>query len=123
MKVMTNSAYNCDKNEISICNAIKVNTCLEEVRNIYAVKCDSEIDDIQPSKPIETAVSYDGTWQKRGFTSKYGIGCCIEITTGLVIDFHILSKFRRTCEMKQSLLGGKSKEFDEWYINHKPKCQ
>lgn len=60
---------------------------------------------------------------KRGFTSKYGLGCCIETVTGLVIDLHILSKFGRTCEMTNSLLGGKPKEFHEWYTNHKPKCQ
>ena len=73
MKFMTNSAYNFYKYEISKCNAIKVNTCLQEarceVRKLY-----SEIDDIQPSKPIEVAVGHDGTWQKREFTSKHGIG-------------------------------------------------
>jgi len=36
---------------------------------------------------INISVSFDGTWQKRGFTSHYGIGVCIDIFTGLVIDY------------------------------------
>ena len=28
---------------------------------------------------INISVSFDGTWQKRGFTSHYGIGVCIDI--------------------------------------------
>ncbi|GFV72117.1 uncharacterized protein TNCV_2460501 [Trichonephila clavipes] len=34
---------------------------------------------------IDITVSYDGTWQKRGHSSLYGIGIVIDILTGLII--------------------------------------
>ena len=36
-------------------------------------------------------VSFDGTWMKRGYKSRYGIAFVIEYYTGLAIDFEILS--------------------------------
>ena len=35
---------------------------------------------------VNISVSYDGTWQKRGFTSLFGVGVCIDVLTGLVVD-------------------------------------
>jgi hypothetical protein len=37
-----------------------------------------------PQDIVDIAVSYDGTWHKRGHTSKYGIGAVIDVATGLV---------------------------------------
>ena len=34
-------------------------------------------------------VSFDGTWMKRVFKSKYGIAFVIEYYTGLIIDWDI----------------------------------
>ncbi|GFN82610.1 hypothetical protein PoB_000911600 [Plakobranchus ocellatus] len=42
---------------------------------------------------LNIGVSYDGTWAKRGHTSKIGAGAVIEIMTGLVIAFHIMSLY------------------------------
>ena len=42
---------------------------------------------------LDICVSYDGTWQKRGHTSKVGIGCVIDSVTGLVVDYHVMSTF------------------------------
>ncbi|GFU86694.1 uncharacterized protein TNCV_2881141 [Trichonephila clavipes] len=42
---------------------------------------------------IDITVLYDGTWQKRGHSSLYGIGIVIDILTGLIIDYEILSKY------------------------------
>ncbi|GFW45963.1 uncharacterized protein TNCV_3275811 [Trichonephila clavipes] len=46
---------------------------------------------------IDITVSYDGTWQKRGHSSLYGIGIVIDILTGLIIDYEILSKYCPEC--------------------------
>ncbi|GFW81934.1 uncharacterized protein TNCV_2886081 [Trichonephila clavipes] len=46
---------------------------------------------------IDITVSYDGTWQKRGHSSLYGIGIVINILTGLIIDYEILSKYCPEC--------------------------
>lgn len=71
---------------------------------------------------IDITVSYDGTWQKRGHTSLYGIDLVIEILTGLVIDFEILSKYCPECVASKRDLGEKSIEFQIWYESHKPQC-
>ncbi len=51
---------------------------------------------------INIRVSFDGTWQKRGFTSHYGIGVCIDLITGLVIDFKVLSSYCHACALKEN---------------------
>jgi hypothetical protein len=48
---------------------------------------------------IDIAVSFDGTWMKRGFTSLYGVGVCIDMLTGLVVDFHVRSKYCHKCKL------------------------
>ena len=35
---------------------------------------------------LDVAVSYDGTWQKRGHTWNHGIGAVISVETGEVLD-------------------------------------
>ncbi|GFV90534.1 uncharacterized protein TNCV_2222501 [Trichonephila clavipes] len=42
---------------------------------------------------IDVSVSYDGTWQKRGHISNLGLGIIIDILSGLVLDFEVLSKY------------------------------
>lgn len=41
----------------------------------------------------DLAISFDGTWQKRGKSSKNGVDEVIELHTGLVIDYCVLSKY------------------------------
>lgn len=33
---------------------------------------------------MDVAVSFDGSWHKRGHVSKYGLGAVIDVATGLV---------------------------------------
>ena len=40
---------------------------------------------------LAIAVSFDGTWAKRGFTSLIGVFFVISLDTGKVLDYHILS--------------------------------
>lgn len=41
----------------------------------------------------DIAVSYDGTWAKRGHTSKLGVGVVIDVKTGLALDCHVMSTY------------------------------
>ncbi|XP_042910028.1 uncharacterized protein [Parasteatoda tepidariorum] len=68
-------------------------------------------------------VSYDGTWQKRGHSSLYGIGFVIDNSTGLVVDYEILSKYCHDCVVTKSDLGANSPEFHVWHTSHEPECQ
>ena len=42
---------------------------------------------------LNVAVSFDGSWAKQGHTSKIGFASAVEVMTGLVVDFHIMSLF------------------------------
>lgn len=122
MKPITIGAYN--KHKRAICNAISqdVQESLEKARCEVKKSC-ADIDEVFSDKPVNIAVSYnDGSWHKRGFTSKYDVGCCIEVTTVHVIDIEVLSKYCGVCERKKTLLGKNSKEFLEWFEHHKHNC-
>ncbi|KAK1874926.1 Protein RAD61 [Dissostichus eleginoides] len=74
----------------------------EQVRQAYA-DVDPDVAELlreDAEAVINISVSFDGTWQKRGFTSHYGIGVCIDILTGLVIDYEILSCYCHACALK-----------------------
>ena len=46
---------------------------------------------------VDTAVSVDGTWQKRGFTSYNGAVAAISITTGRILDVEAMSRYCQGC--------------------------
>ena len=48
---------------------------------------------------LDIAVSYDGTGQKRGHSCHNGIGCAIELLSGLPIDYEVLSNFCLKCKI------------------------
>ena len=54
---------------------------------------------------LDITVSFDGTWQKRGFSSHHGAGVAIEVQTGLVIDFEVLSTYCHSCSLARPRLG------------------
>ena len=66
--------------------------------------------------PVEVAVSYDGTWSKRGFTANFGLGFVISVDSGQVLDFKFLSKVCPECNKNCDA-------DDEWKERHKFDCQ
>jgi hypothetical protein len=50
-------------------------------------------------------VSFDGSWHKRGHTSLYGIAAVIEVNTGLILDYTVLSKYCHLCSLKETVSG------------------
>ena len=56
-----------------------LDTATEIIRGVYG-------DLMDDAGVIDITVSFDGTWQKRGFTSHHGVGVAIEVQTRLVID-------------------------------------
>ncbi|GBO39815.1 hypothetical protein AVEN_120704-1 [Araneus ventricosus] len=62
---------------------------LELSRNAVRDAHMRENSNLQKSAVLDISVSYDETWQKRGYTSKLEVGCVIDIITGIVIDFEI----------------------------------
>ena len=66
---------------------------------------------------INIAVSFDGTWSKRGFTASYGIGVVIAVETGEVLDYAIISKSCDKCKAAEKLKVDPEK-YQEWKENH-----
>ena len=64
---------------------------------------------------LSIAVSYDGTWMKRGHTSHIGVGLVVDVLTGLVIDFEVISNFCLGCS--KVMLSGD--ELEAWKSTHK----
>ena len=60
----------------------------EELRDLY---------DIPPDQIINILISCDGTWQKRGFSSIFGVVFVIAYETGEVMDYTLLSKHCSVC--------------------------
>ena len=46
---------------------------------------------------VDTTVSVDGTWQKRGFTSYNDSVAAISITSGRISDVEAMSRYRQGC--------------------------
>lgn len=76
---------------------------------------------IQPV--VNATVSFDGTWLTRGHTSMFGVGCAIDVLTGYVIDFEVMSKYCHECVMAKIDLGEESPEYNFWFEGHKSNCQ
>lgn len=123
MPCLSHSSY--DKQIVKVTNQTTVyakdslQKARKEVEKAY-LEIEGKLD---IEKPINISVSYDGSWHKRGFTSKYGVGCVIDVITGLVIDFEVLSKYCRVCETQKRKTSEESDEFEAWYLTHQPLCQ
>ncbi|GFW72868.1 uncharacterized protein TNCV_1267111 [Trichonephila clavipes] len=57
-----------------------------------------------------------------GHSSLYGIGIVIDILTGLIIDYEILSKYCPECTTAKRDLGENSAEYSIWYKSHQEEC-
>ncbi|KAM7312937.1 hypothetical protein ISCGN_009841 [Ixodes scapularis] len=66
----------------------------------------------------DVSVSYDGTWHKRGHTSHFGVGVAIELETGLVLDYAVVSNYCHGCRIGPK---EESEGYKEWLEKHQ--CQ
>ena len=72
-----------------------------------------------------TAVTFDGTRMRRGFSSLYGVFACIAWGTGWVVDMTVSSKFCQACNIwSHRLEMGKISRacYNEWKQEHQDVC-
>ena len=60
---------------------------------------------------VNTTISNDGTWQKRGFSSRNGVITIIANSTGKCIDYRVKSKTCKACSYWKGKTGAKSEKF------------
>ena len=70
------------------------------------------------NETLNAAVSFDGTWAERGFTSLTGVAFAISVDSGEVLDYAVLSKARQKCAHKESQCKGDDESFQEWRREH-----
>ena len=110
-----NAPKNYRKHDAKVSSFIRqADGCLvqsrQAVRQVYL-----EVDPSRnPDELLDIMVSFEGTWQKRGFTSLYGVGV-IDIMTGLIVDYHLLSKYCHACT-KKSIMSDHN--FHVWKATH-----
>ena len=52
---------------------------------------------------VNTSVSGDGTWQRKGFSSFNGVFAAIPIEYGKVLDVEPMSRYCKGCNLKEDL--------------------
>lgn len=65
-------------------------------------------------------VSGDGSWSKRGFTSRMGIVSVIGKYTNKVLDVAVKSSFCKACELWKGQEG--TPEYEAWFVTHESEC-
>lgn len=83
--------------------------------------------DLDPSigedDTIDLTVSFDGSWMTRVHRSQYGIGCVVEVVTGLVLSLAVMSLYCQRCAYASTRYGDKATaDFRRWYQMHEPEC-
>lgn len=67
----------------------------------------------------DVAVSIDGTWQRRGFTSTLGVVTAISVDKGKVLDCSIMSKSCKGCTRMEKIRKTDTALYDTMKANHK----
>lgn len=86
----------------------------EEARVIMLTN--AGLDPNDPSNIADLAVSFDGTWSKRGYTANNGIGFAISADTGKVLDYAVHSKYCHQCAVNEAKLDNAA--FEAWRVTH-----
>lgn len=72
---------------------------------------------------LNISVSFDGTWLTRGHSSHIGVGCVVDLLTGLCLDAHVMCTYCQRCESTgKKLLRDKPDEYAQWLGQHLDKC-
>lgn len=89
--------------------------CSKTVAETFMTKAVNEEKQAMPTTENEDinhlTVSGDGTWQKRGYTSSFGVSSIIGYFTGKILDINIKSAYCKLCEYwkkKQILLSSRN---------------
>jgi len=84
---MTSDNYAC------LSNSIKTSSKLVAEKTM--IEAGKQL--LNGKETADTSVSVDGTWQRKGFSSKLGVVAAISVEHGKVLDISILSKSCKAC--------------------------
>lgn len=94
----------------------------ERLKEIIASEEPDDMVEVNGHTVAKVAVTVDGTWQKRGHSSKIGVVFVIAVKTGEILDYEVRSLICQECsshEQWDKLLPA----YLEWKESHRPQCQ
>ena len=77
------------------------------------------------TSPSDIAVTFDGTWMKRGHTSMHGVTTVISLSTGDLLDYAVYSKYCHACSRRKAAVSAghmTAAEFANWETGHVNDC-
>ena len=92
----------------------------EAAAHLRAVYADTNLGMPDRDGVLDISISIDGSWQKRGRTSKNGIVTVIDTMTGLILDFVTLSNYCHECDTGPA---PDDASYADFIAKHQPKCQ
>ena len=114
---LSRDSYSGTHNKIAKASSITFREIVAESREAI-VKAYGEIGEYPDDNGIlNIAVSFDGSWQKRGYTSHNGLGAVVDLMTGHLIDCEVLSNFCFKCKAAEDY-----EENPEWQSKHSANC-
>ena len=67
---------------------------------------------------VNTAVSVDGSWQKRGYSSFNGVVTAISMKTGKILDIEPLTRMCLGCKSAEAYRLSDPDRYNQWKANH-----
>ena len=104
-----------ENNFDKLSNTIK--TATKEIADMSMRNAAKEIQD-ETKDITDVAVSVDGSWQKRGFSSLNGVVTAISIKSGKVLDTEILNRNCKSCNLMEKIQKTDYKCYDTWRASH-----
>jgi len=109
-KVAANNA------EKLMCEAAK------RLSSLVSTEDQDSVVEINGRNVTKVAVSIDGTWQKRGHSSKIGVVFAVSVATGEILDYEVKSLLCKQCASKDHS-DKHSPEYLAWKESHQRHCQ
>ena len=118
MEPLQHKSYSRHVKAVTAANMTVVSSLFDDaantVRQTYLDRDASITDD----SILDLTVTFDGSWMKRGHNSLYGIGCVVDVETGLVLDLTVLSLYCQRCAIARSQCQGNRAKFAKWLESH-----
>eukprot|EP00794_Sanderia_malayensis_P019336 gene19336-21256_t len=100
----------------------KMNAAAARLVEITRTEEPSKLRRLENGKVVaQIAVTVDGTWQKRGHTSKIGVVFILSVRTGEVLDYEVLSQVCHEC-IHYNKLDKESSAYKQWAAKHHDNC-
>ena len=100
----------------------KLTVAVKEVAEGTMRDACNELRELQNSpfdEKMDVAVSCDGTWQRRGYSSNNGVVSVISVKSGKILDLETMNKICKGCSLKQNLKSQDPDAYEAWKVNHK----